>query len=117
MQPVSIQEPSDRHFDIPDTFQEFLRYDSGKDDHERILIFGDPYTTSVLEGSKFWLAVGTLKLSPTNFYQIYTLHVYILGSALACLYALLPNKTEKTYSRLLDALDAFAPDCKPDKFC
>ena len=71
--------------------------------------------TSVLESSKFWLGDGTFKLSPKNFYQIYTLHAYILGTAPACLYALLPNKTEKTYSRLLDALDTFAPDCKPDK--
>ena len=55
IQTVSIHEPSDRHFDIPDKFQEFLRYDSGKDDHERILVFGDPYMTSVLESSKFWL--------------------------------------------------------------
>ena len=112
---MSIHEPSDRHFDIPDKFQEFLRYDSGKDAHERILVFGDPYMTSVLESSKFWLGDGTFKLSPKNFYQIYTLHVYVLGIAPACLYALLPNKTEKTYSRLLDALDTFAPDCKPDK--
>ena len=34
IQTMSIHEPSDRHFDIPDTFQEFLLYDSGKDDHE-----------------------------------------------------------------------------------
>ena len=112
---MSVHEPSDRHFDIPDKFQEFLRYDSGKDDNERILVFGDPHMTSVLESSKFWLGDRTFKLSPKNFYQIYTLHVYILGIAPACLYALLPNKTEKTYSRLLDALDTFAPDCKPDK--
>ena len=48
-------------------FKEFLRYDSGKDDHERILVFGDPYMTSVLESSKFWLGDGTFKLSPKNF--------------------------------------------------
>ena len=45
---VSIHEPSDRHFDISDKFQEFLRYDSGKDDHERILVLGDTYMKSVL---------------------------------------------------------------------
>ena len=42
IQTVSIHEPSDRHFDIPDKFQEFLRYDSGKDDHERILVLVIP---------------------------------------------------------------------------
>ena len=75
LQTVSIHEPSDRHFDIPDKFQEFWRYDSGKNDHERILVFGDPYMTSVLESSKFWLGDGTFKLTPKNSYQIYTLHV------------------------------------------
>ena len=94
IQAVSIHELSDRHFEIPDNFQEFLRYESEKDDHERILVFADPYMTSVLESSKFWLGDGTFKLSPKNFYQIYTLHVYVLGNAPACLYALLPNKTE-----------------------
>ena len=74
IQTMSIHEPSDRHIDIPDTFQEFSQYDSGKDDHERILVFGDPYMTSVLEGSKFWLSVGTFQLSPKIFHQIYTLH-------------------------------------------
>ena len=61
--------------------------------------------TSVLEGSKFWLGYGTFKLSPKIFYQIYTLHAYVLGIAPACLYVLLLNKTEKTYGRLLDALE------------
>ena len=55
------------------------------------------------------------KIIAQKLYQIYILHVYVLGIAPACLYALLPNKTEKTYSRLLDALVTFAPDCKPDK--
>ena len=38
MQTVSIHEPSDSHFDIPDMFKKFLRYDSGKDDHKRIFL-------------------------------------------------------------------------------
>ena len=100
MQTVSIHEPSDRFFDMPDTFQAFLGYNSGKDDNEPFSIFGDPYMTSDLEGSKFWLADGTFKLSTKNFYQIYTLHVYIFGIAPACLYALLPNKIEKTVQQI-----------------
>ena len=95
---MSIHEPSDQHFDIVDTLQEILWYGSGKDDHERIFIFGDPYVTSLLKGSKFWLADGTFILSPKNFFQICTLHVFVLAIAPACLYALPPNKTEKTYS-------------------
>ena len=54
---------------------------------------------SVLEGSKFWLKDRALNLLPKNFYQIYTFHVCVLGIAPVSLYALLPNKAEKTYSR------------------
>ena len=116
MQTVLFHEPSDRCFDIPVMFQEFLRYDSGRDDHECILISGDPYMTSVLEGSKFLLADGTFKISLKS-YQIYTLHLYILGIAPACLCALLHNKTEKTYGRLLGALETFSPIVSPIRFC
>ena len=76
MQTVLIQEPSDRPFDILDTFEDYLQYNRRKVDLERILIFGYPYMISVLKGSKFWFADGTFKLSPRNFYQFYTHHVY-----------------------------------------
>ena len=36
-----IDAPIDRHFDIPEEFKTFLLKDSGKDDSERILMFGD----------------------------------------------------------------------------
>ena len=91
-------------------------------DHNGILIFSDPFFISVLEVSKFWLADRRFILSPTNnqtnyySYQIYTLHENFLGITSACSYAILQNKTENTYSRLLIALETFAPDCKPDKF-
>ena len=38
---LQIPAPTDRHFDVPDEFAPFLLQDSGKDDKERILIFGD----------------------------------------------------------------------------
>ena len=66
MRTVSIHESSDQHFDIPDTFKELLRYDSGKDDHGRNSLFGDPHMISVLEGSKFWLVDGTLGYLKTS---------------------------------------------------
>ena len=62
----------------------------------------------------FGLGMEPLNYHPKS-YQIYTLNVYLHGIASACLYALLPNKNEKTYSRLPAALETFAPDWKPDK--
>ena len=38
---LQIPAPTDRHFDVPDEFAPSLLQDSGKDDKQRILIFGD----------------------------------------------------------------------------
>ena len=88
--------PSDRHFDIPQEFADFILHDTGKEDSERIIVFGDRFMLTELETSKFWLADGTFKLSPTLFYQIYTIHASVMETTPACVYAFLPNKTEKT---------------------
>ena len=55
--------PTDRHFDVPDEFAPFLLQDSGEDDKERILIFGDPTMKNLLSLSNTWLVDGTFKLS------------------------------------------------------
>ena len=46
----------------------------------------------------------TFKLSPEIFYQFYTIHVEVNGFAPPCVYVLLPNKTEKTYNRMIKLL-------------
>ena len=43
-------------------------------------------------------------MSPEIFYQIYTIHVELNGFAPPCVYVLLPNKTEKTYIRMIELL-------------
>ena len=103
-QKITIPNPIDRHFEIPEEFSSFLLKDSGKDDKERILIFGDPMMNELLNVSKTWLVDGTFKLSPENFYQIYTIHAELKGFSPPCLYVLLPNKTEHTYSRMIDMI-------------
>ena len=58
----------------------------------------------LLKLSNTWLVDGTFKLSPEIFYQIYTIHVELNGFAPPCVYVLLPNKTEKTYNRMIEML-------------
>ena len=101
---LQIPAPTDRHFDVPDEFAPFLLQDSGKDDKERILIFGDVTMKNLLNLSNTWLVDGTFKLSPEIFYQIYTIHVELNGFDPPCVYVLLPNKTEKTYNRMIEML-------------
>ena len=38
------------------------------------------------------------------FHQIYTIHLELHGFAPPCVYVLLPNKTEKTYNRMIELL-------------
>ena len=59
---------------------------------------------NLLNLSNTWLVEGTFKLSPENFYQIYTIHVELNCFAPSCVYVLLPNKTEKTYNRKIEML-------------
>ena len=101
---LQVPAPTDRHFDVPDEFAPFLLQDSGKDDKERILIFGDVTMKNLLNLSNTWLVDGTFKLSPEIFYQNYTIHVELNGFAPPCVYVLLPNKTEKTYNRMIEML-------------
>jgi hypothetical protein len=94
-------------FDIPDQYTKtisgfrFLQCDSGRDDNDRILIFASDENLDLLARHRHWFADGTFKCSPAMFYQVFTIHVYIGGSILPLVYALLPDKTQVTYQRLL----------------
>ena len=47
-------------------------------------------------------------MAPDTSFQVYTLHGYLNGEALALAWALLPNKSQQTYAELFTALaDAF----------
>ncbi len=101
---VNEPTPTTRHFEIPVTFADILLFDSGQQDPERIIIFGRRDMLLLLETNHSWLADGTFKLSPDFYYQIYTIHVELKGFSPPCFYSFLPNKTEKTYQRLLTSL-------------
>ena len=87
----------DRHFDIPVQFQEFCLYDTGKLDNERMLIFGTRENLqSLTTNNSLWLCDGTFKITPIQFYQLYTVHIQIGGFYPPCMYALLSNKRENS---------------------
>ena len=96
---------TDRHFEVPAEFQDFCLFDSGKEDSERVLIFGDKDTVKSLQVyNSLWLADGTFKICPPHFYQLYTIHIEIGGFYPPWLYALLSNKQEGTYKKFLDGV-------------
>ena len=51
-----------------------------------------------------WYAGGTLNISPTHFSQVNTLHVLIDKVLVPVAYALMPNKEESSYKKLLTVL-------------
>ena len=52
---------------------------------------------------KLW-GDGTFKQSPKHFYQLYTIHGYVKGQMFPFIFAVLPNKYEVTYIRMLKLL-------------
>ena len=91
------------YIDAPDEFPSFLHQNSGKDDNERILIFGDTTMKNLLSLSITWLAEGTFKISLEIFHQFCTIHVELHGFAPPCVYVLLPKKNrEKTITEWMN---------------
>lgn len=93
-------------FDIPEEFTKtttgdpFLIFDSGREDNSRILVFGSPVLLNVISEYPHWFVDGTFKVSPTVFYQLFTIHALVQDSVVPCIFALLPDKSHETYVRL-----------------
>ncbi|CAG0914575.1 unnamed protein product [Notodromas monacha] len=59
--------------------EQWLQYDSGIDEDNRVLIFGRKSTLKEMSRSRNWLGDGTFKTAPHLFLQIYSLHYELHG--------------------------------------
>ena len=75
--------------------EQFLIFESGQGDADRIFIFGTDQSLQLLSQSQNWFGDGTFKVCPQMFFQIYTIHAQISERFLPYIY-----KTEGTYARL-----------------
>ncbi|MCP3663146.1 MAG: hypothetical protein GY696_11730 [Gammaproteobacteria bacterium] len=93
-------EPEGTDFEIPLEFMQHLKYDSGPGD-KRILIFGSDTTCSAGSEGKHFFADGTFKASPSQFSQIYSLHLNttIDGWSSLLPYACSPTKARQLMKR------------------
>ena len=57
-----------------------------------------------MERSPHWFLDGTFKTAPSIFFQLYTMHALVSERTIPCVYALLPNKSQATYTMLLQQL-------------
>lgn len=96
--------PGARHgCEIPDEYckldngEQFLRYDSGVEDQERLLVFASESAVQDIASYRHWSCDGTYKIVPEQWFQLFCIHVQVEGSSFPQVFALLPNKTKKTY--------------------
>ena len=89
--------PHTKKFEVPEKFKDFLIYDSGTENPRRILIFGKQTLLETLESTQhLLLADGTFKICPEISFQLFNIHTSVNGDNPPCMYALLPNKRQKT---------------------
>ena len=116
---AAIPNPRNLNFSIPTQYEDMLLYDTGIEDHRRILVLGERELLMKL-GSRasgeplIWFGDGTFKVVPELFFQLYTVHTKIGVNYPPCIYFLLPDKTENTYRRMVDILKELLPDIIPD---
>ena len=91
----------------------FLQFDSGVGDGHRMLIFSTDTFLQHLHDAENWMCDGTFKVSPTLFYQVFTIHAVIRNNILPSVFVLLPNKQEATYERMWDEIKALKPGLSP----
>lgn len=92
-------------YDIPDNLKYdkkgniFLRFDSGINDDNRYIIFFAKFKELRLQESKLILIDGTFKSCPSGFYQLVTIHGYILDKTFPFVYILFKTKRQEDYTR------------------
>ena len=91
----------------------FLLYDSGLGDHNRTIIFSNPKMLTFLRDCNSWYADGTFQIAPKHIFQLYTLHAEKDGFVIPCVYVLMTNKSESSYSNVLKKLVELEPGLNP----
>lgn len=93
----------------------FLQHDS--EDHLRTLVFATSRNIELLSKCKLWIVDGTFKTCPKIYKQgqVYSIHGFFQHAndaskkcTLPLVYAILPRKTEATYTNLLSTLKNIA---------
>lgn len=107
--------PTSLNFVLPNQFVEMIQFDSGPGD-DRIIILASPEMLDGLSRSDIWLGDGTFKITPTIFFQLYTIH-FDNGNGFSpvAVYGLLHNKNQETYTRLLQEVTRLIPGAHPRK--
>lgn len=107
--------PNDHLFEIPEMFRGMVLHDSTIGNN-RVLLLGSDVLLDGLARADVWLADGTFSVVPSIFFQLYSIH-FEFGSGInpAAVYCLLNNKTQESYTAILQALKSLIPTANPKK--
>ena len=74
------------------------------DESSEIVMISSAQNLSHLQASTNIYADRTFSFAPKHFFQLYTIHAFLNGQYAPCVYFLLPNKKEQTYSHMINLL-------------
>ena len=111
---LKISNPQNRDFQIPGEYGDIL-HDSGVDDVLRILAIGDMELVALLRIENVWFGDGTFDGVLTIYFQLQTFQCKIGNRYPPCIYFLLPNKTQPTYTRMVEILHHLVPQANPEE--
>ncbi|XP_018497476.1 uncharacterized protein LOC108865185, partial [Galendromus occidentalis] len=113
---IDIPEEYRRYESTSGNFENFLLGDSGSDDSNQILIFGRASAVSWIGQVKKLHVDGTFSLAPQLFSQLFVILAERPGCVVPIAFALLPNKTEDVYCKMLDMITLGWPDLSRGDF-
>ena len=91
----------------------FCGMDCGTFD-KRNLVFGTNKNLKYLWEASHWFLNGTFKTVPRTFSQLYTVHALINGHTVPLIYILLTDKTQATYTAVLEQLKNLINELTPE---
>ncbi|CAN8026069.1 unnamed protein product [Ixodes persulcatus] len=96
--------------------QQFLLFDGGSGDPDRLIMLGTRGNLTTLQSSPHWFADGTFKIAPCIYYKLYTIHALVSGRVVPMVYFLLKRKTTAIYTRVFNKLLELQPGLSPESF-
>uniref|UniRef100_A0A0L8HTQ2 MULE transposase domain-containing protein n=1 Tax=Octopus bimaculoides TaxID=37653 RepID=A0A0L8HTQ2_OCTBM len=87
-----------------DNGEQFLRYDSGIEDQQHMLVFASESALQDIASYCHLTYDGTFKIVPEEWFQLFSIHVQVKGSSFPRVFALLPNKTKQRYELVFEQL-------------
>ncbi|KII61887.1 hypothetical protein RF11_14163 [Thelohanellus kitauei] len=93
--------------------QNFLLWDSGNEDTNRMFMFGTSNNLQLLENNPHWFMDGTFKIAPEIFLQVFTIHALVNNRVIPLIYVLMGKKTQADYERVFERVVELRPSLSP----